>query len=189
MEKKSSLPFRIEPLEKKHDRSQFDCGTEVLNRYLKENARQEQQRRTAAVFVLIHEGEQRVLGYYTLSQCSVLLGDLPDKQRKKLPRYPQVPASLLGRIAVDRICRGQGYGEILLMNALERAWKASREVASFAMVVDVLDVQPDPLQFYLRYDFQPLPTQPRRLFLPLQTCDQLFEEESKTEAASTNRPT
>lgn len=61
------------------------------------------------------------------------------------------------------------------MNALERAWTASREAASFAMVVDVLDIQPDPLQFYLNYGFESFPNQPRRLFLPLQKVDGIFE--------------
>lgn len=172
MEKVASL--RIEPLNNSHDRSLFDCGVEALDRYLKELAKQELQRRTAAVFVLVREGKSSILGYYTLSQSSVLLADLPERRRKKLPRYPQVPTTLLGRLATDRSGRGKGYGELLLMDALKRAWQASQQVASFAMIVDVIEVLPDPLPFYLRYDFEPLPTQARRLFLPLQSCDSLF---------------
>ena len=42
------------------------------------------------------------------------------------------------------------------------------QVASSAVVVNVLQVEPDPLPFYLRYDFEPLPEQPRCLVLPLQ---------------------
>lgn len=174
MEKKSISPVRIEPLEKHHDRTGFDCGTEVLNRYLKERARQDQQSRAAVVFVLVEGNDPRILGYYTLSQSSLLLEELPDKLRKKLPRYPQVPTTLLGRLAVDQSCRGKRYGELLLLNALERAWTVSQQVASFAMIVDVLEVEPDPMPFYLRYEFQALPTQPRRLFFPLQVCAQLF---------------
>ena len=162
MEKKSTSPVRIEILQKHHDRTRFDCGTESLNQYLKQLAKQEQQRRTAAVFVLVREDAPQVLGYYTLSQSSVLLSELPASRHKKLPRYPQVPTTLLGRLAVDQSCRGMRYGELLLMNALERAWTASQQVASFAMIVDVLEVEPDPMLFYLRYDFEALPTQPRR---------------------------
>lgn len=167
--------LKIDPLQTSHDRSLFHCGVEVLDRYLKELAKQELQRRTAAVFVLVREGESRILGYYTLSQSSVLLSDLPERRRKKLPRYPQVPTTLLGRLAMDQSCRGKGYGELILMDALKRAWQASQQVASFAMIVDVLDVQPDPLLFYLRYDFEALPSEPRRLFLPFQNCDPLFK--------------
>jgi len=189
VENKSTSPLRIECLEKTHDRASFDCGNDGLNRYLKELASQELKRRTAAVFVLVHEGASRVLGYYTLSQSSVLLDDLPDRLRKRLPRYPQIPATLLGRLAVDQSCRGQGHGGLLLMNALERAWKASKEAASFAMVVDVLDIQPDPLAFYLHHEFQPLPTQPRRLFLPLQKCDELFVDNPAKEVEAAKEAT
>lgn len=169
-------PARIESFQKHHDRTPFDCGVEVLNRYLKQNARQELERRTAAVFVLVEADDPRILGYYTLSQSSVLLSDLPGDRHKKLPRYPQVPTTLLGRLAVDQSCKGKRYGEFLLMDALERAWRTSQQAASFALVVDVLEVEPDPLAFYLRYEFAPLPTQPRRLFLPLQSCDSLFAD-------------
>jgi len=171
---KASSPLRIEPLQNSHERSLFNCGVEALDRYLKELAKQELQRRTAAVFVLVREGEPSILGYYTLSQSSVFLADLPERRRKKLPRYPQVPTTLLGRLATDQGGRGKGYGELLLMDALKRAWQAAQQVASFAMIVDVIEVQPDPLSFYLRYDFEPLPTQPRRLFMPFQSCDSLF---------------
>lgn len=163
-----------EPLRPEHDRANFDCGVEAMNRYLKEVATQEMRRRTAAVFALTHSGSPNVLGYFTLSQSSVSLCDLPASLQKKLPRYPQVPATLLGRLAVDVSCRGKRYGELLLMNALERAWITSEQVASFAMLVDVLDVKPDPLDFYLRYDFEPLPEQPRRLLLPFQRYKDLF---------------
>ena len=66
MENKSTSPVRIEPLQKRHDRARFDCGIEVLNRYLKELAKQELERKTAAVFVLVSENEPQILGYYTL---------------------------------------------------------------------------------------------------------------------------
>ena len=190
MEKKSTSPVRIEALHKHHDKTGFDCVTESLNLYLKQLAKQEQQRRTAAVFVLVREDDPQVLGYYTLSQSSVLLSELPASRHKKLPRYPQVPTTLLGRLAVDQSCRGMRYGELLLMNALERAWTASQQVASFAMIVDVLEVEPDPMPFYLRYDFEALPTQPRRLFLPLQVCDQLFAQppEKKPEPKKISKP-
>lgn len=189
MENKSTSPVRIEPLQKRHDRARFDCGIEVLNRYLKELAKQELERRTAAVFVLVTEEAPQILGYYTLSQSSVLLADLPDSRRKKLPRYPQVPTTLLGRLAVDQSCKGKGYGELLLMDALKRAWSASQQVASFAVIVDVLEVEPDPLPFYLRYEFEPLPTQPRRLIIPLRTCDQLFANETDKKTEPSKKPT
>ena len=158
-----------------HDRSSFNSGVPSLDRYLRELAGQELRRRTAAVFVLVTPGNPQVLGYYSLSQSSLELTALPAKLRKKLPRYPLVPATLLGRLAVDQSQRGRGHGDFLLMDALYRTWSISPQIGSFAVVVDVLQLEPDPLAFYLRYGFQPLLEQPRRLFLTLNDYERALQ--------------
>ncbi len=153
-----------------------------MDLYLRTQALQDLRRRVSAVFVITPLGQRRVLGYYTLSALSLALGRLalgrlPLEARRKLPRYPEVPVTLLGRLAVDRSCRGAGIrlGEHLLVDALRRSLEASAQVASYAVVVDVVAGQPDPIGFYLRYGFQALPDHPRRLFLPIATIRRLFE--------------
>jgi predicted GNAT family N-acyltransferase len=91
---------------------------------------------------------------------------------KKLPKYPLVPATLLGRLAVDVRLRGKGAGEHLLMDALRRALEASREVASVAVVVDAKD--DSAVSFYRRYGFIGFADQPRRLFLPMAVIEKPF---------------
>jgi len=74
-----------------------DCE---FDEYLKERAGQDMRRRVAAVFVLVPEDEpERIAGFYTLSSASIVLGELPEGIVKKLPRYPMVPAVLIGRLA------------------------------------------------------------------------------------------
>jgi GNAT superfamily N-acetyltransferase len=146
-----------------------------LDRYLKEFAGQEIRRKTASVFVLCLLGSPRIWGFYSLSQTSIALSELPLAIRKKLPRYPKIPATLLGRLAVDRLCRGRGLGEQLLMDALYRSWKVSQQIAAYAVVIDVLELQPDPLAFYLNYGFKALPDSPRRVFFPLAECEKIFD--------------
>ena len=155
---------------------------EALDLYLRTQALQDLRRLVSAVFVITPLGQRRVLGYCTLSALSLALGRLalgrlPLEARRKLPRYPEVPVTLLGRLAVDRSCRGAGIrlGEHLLVDALRRSLEASAQVASYAVVVDVVAGQPDPIGFYLRYGFQALPDHPRRLFLPIATIRRLFE--------------
>jgi GNAT superfamily N-acetyltransferase len=119
------------------------------------------------------EGESHVvLGYYTLSALSIDVGAWPDHIARKLPKYPYVPATLLGRLAIDRRLRGRGAGEYLLMDALRRALAASREVASVAVVVDAKD--DGVTAFYRCYGFISFPDQPSRLFLPMAIVEQLF---------------
>jgi GNAT superfamily N-acetyltransferase len=163
---------RVEPLGKQHDRSAFSCGADALDRYLREQAGQDVRRRVAATFVLCEGKSHRVLGYYTLSALSVEVGAWPETVARKLPKYPRIPATLLGRLAVDRLVRGQGAGEHLLMDALRRALDASREVASMAVVVDAKD--DSAMRFYRRYGFISFADQEHRLFLPMAVVERLF---------------
>jgi ribosomal protein S18 acetylase RimI-like enzyme len=162
---------RVEPLSVKHDRAAFSCGVEALDRYLRKQAGQDISRRVAAAFVITPEGTT-IAGFCTLSAHLVILADLPENVAKKLPRYPNVPAILLGRLAVNENFRGQGIGELLLLDALQRALGNTREVASAVVVVDAKDERAR--GFYLRHDFIPLPTQPNRLFYPMKTIEKLL---------------
>ena len=161
--------YQIEPLKSHHDRTGFSCGVPALDTYLQRQAWQDLERKLAAVFVLTSDGK-RISGFYTLSAHSILAADLPEGHAKKLPRFP-LPVTLLGRMGVSQDLQGQRLGEFLLMHALERALIGSQQVASWAVVVDAKSGARD---FYLRYDFVPLPSQPDRLFLPMTTIEKLF---------------
>lgn len=162
---------RIEPLGDKHDRAAFSCGAEPLDRYLQKQAGQDVSKRVAAAFVITPDGTT-IAGFYTLSAHLVNLADLPGSVAKRLPRYPNVPATLLGRLAVSENFRSQGIGELLLLDALKRALGNTDEVASAVVVVDAKDESAR--RIYLRHDFMPLPTQPNRLFYPMKTIEILF---------------
>ncbi len=164
---------KIEPLGKKHDRAAFSCGKEKLDRYFREQASQDARRHIAAPFVAVHEeSETTVLGYYTLSTFAVELGSLPEATANRLPHYPLVPATLLGRLAVDQTHKGRGLGEFLLTDALHRAYEQSAQIASAAVVVEAMDDEAH--RFYRHFDFIALPERQDRLFLPMATIGKLF---------------
>ena len=166
----------VEPLTKDHDRTKFDCGVSSLDTYLQRQASQDQSRKVASVFVSCFEATLQVRGYYTLSSATISIDELSERQQKKLPRYPHVPATLIGRLAVDKQTKGQGLGSLLLLDALARAHRASDTVASFAVTVDVLEVEPDPLRFYEQYGFTKVKSHPRQLYLPMATIELLLRE-------------
>ncbi|WP_366849516.1 GNAT family N-acetyltransferase [Methylobacterium sp.] len=111
-----------------------------------------------------------VIGYYTLSNASVRPAELPPATVKRLPRYPTLPATLVGRLAVDARHRNQRYGRLLLLDALRRS--LGNEIASMAVLVDAKDEAAR--RFYLHHDFTPLQDQPNRLFLPMASIAALF---------------
>jgi GNAT superfamily N-acetyltransferase len=165
-------PPKIEPLGKKHDRVAFSCGDDALDTYLKKRASQEAKKRIATTFVIADRLTNTVIGFYTLSATSILLADLPDETARKLPKYPHVPATLLGRLAIDSRYQGKGYGELLIMDALRRSLQATAEVASYAVVVDAINESAR--SFYEQYGFCAFPDQKLRLFLTMKTIADLF---------------
>ena len=154
----------------RHDRSGFSCGVEALDRYLQSQAGQDARRRVAFPYVLIEPPSPNVLGFYTLSNTSLQAAELPATLVKKLPRYPVLPATLLGRLAVDGKGRGKGLGSELLLDALRRCLRS--ETASLAVVVDAKDDAA--ASFYERHDFMRLPEQPNRMFMPMAEIEKLF---------------
>ena len=166
------VPENVGPLEKAHDRKSFDCGNEELNRYLREQARQDAEKRVAAPFVLTQPNSSAVLGFNTLSASIIPVDELPPDLMKRLPRYGQLPVTLLGRLAVDRSVGGQGVGEFLLVDALRRSLEVAQQIAAMAVVVDAKDERAE--SFYRYFDFQPFQQTPLRLFLPMGQIAKLF---------------
>lgn len=171
-EPKETARLHIEPFGSAHDRAAFSCGVEALDNYLHKQAGQDVKKRVAVVFVLTRDGKT-VAGYYTLSQCSIELDAIPEDIARRLPKYPFVPATLIGRLAVSKEFRGRGLGESLLMDALKRCLSGSKQVASAAVIVDVKNDKA--AAFYRKYGFLELPKVPNRFFLPMATVEKLFE--------------
>jgi predicted GNAT family N-acyltransferase len=166
--------FKSEPLDRtKHNRAAFSCEHHALTEYIKQQASQDVKKNVAAVFVLTPDGVT-ISGYYTLSQYGVDAGDIPREllEQFKIPKYPRLPATLIGRLARHIDLKGQAFGEVLLMDALRKALEATRTVASVVVVVEAKDE--NAVKFYKRYGFLAMPDHPDRLFIPMATVRQLF---------------
>ncbi len=167
------MPYLVEQLSAaKHRRDEFACESPELTEFLRTRARKEMQARASACFVLVAEGDPgRIVGYYTLSQTAVVLGQLPEAVAKRLPRYPQLGATLIGRLARDLAWKGKDVGRLLLIDALRRCVRHSAEVGAVVVVTDPKDEKAR--TFYERHGFMPLDE--RRMFMPM---SELIEREA-----------
>jgi GNAT superfamily N-acetyltransferase len=163
--------FVIAPLAAAHDRQAFSCGAEPLDRYLQTQATQDVRRHIANCFVASPAESNVVAGYYTLSAASIPMTDLPEAQARKLPRYPVLPAALIGRLAVDRRWQGKQLGAALLFDAIARAIRA--DAAVFALVVDAKDEAV--ARFYRHHGFQAFSEKAARMFLPVATARRVVD--------------
>jgi GNAT superfamily N-acetyltransferase len=165
------MTYLTVPLSSSHKKEGFSCEKAPLDNYLHKQASQDIKRKLAACFILLGAANE-IKGYYTLSNDSIPAQHLPDEIKKKMPpAYRILPTTLLGRLAVDRNFKGQGFGRLLLLDALKRAYKISDTVGSMAVIIDPLDENAE--AFYDSFGFIKLPDS-GRMFLSMKTIAELF---------------
>lgn len=167
--------FRIERLNPvKHRREEFHCESAELTAFLRQRARKEMEALASACFVLVPVSDPgHIAGYYTLSQTSVTGARLPATLMRQLPRYPELGATLIGRLARDLAWKGHDTGRLLLLDALRRCVRQSEEVGAVVVVTDPKDTKAR--AFYERFGFRILDE--HRLFIPMR---ELVEREARS---------
>jgi GNAT superfamily N-acetyltransferase len=155
------MEFRTETLSPIHSVERFDCGEAALDDYLKKYALQNQAGGAARVYVVVLDTQ--VIGYYSLSAGSIEATAASPRLVKGLARNQPIPIVLLGRLAVDRTQQGRGLGTLLLRDAVLRFLQAAEIIGARALLIHAKSEKL--AQFYARYGFEPLPTNPMHVAL------------------------
>ncbi|MDZ7852770.1 MAG: hypothetical protein U5L98_09045 [Halomonas sp.] len=168
----------IEPLDpEKHDRTAFSCGVSKVDNFFRQTANRLAKANNLRTFVLVSSGGD-VMGFYSLNAHAVDYTDLPNRFARHRPGHGSIPAAYISMIGVDRKCQGSGHGGVLLADCLARIAHVAEDLGIAVAMLDVLDCG-DPRQvqrrqmLYQSYGFQPLPSNPLRMFMPLATIRQL----------------
>ena len=140
---------------------EFDCGVTALNKWLRQFALSDQRASDSVTYVL--EQGQQIVGFYTLAPHAIEPGATPSRLGTGLPRQRPISVILLARLGLDRSVQGVGLGGDLLRDALARCAAAADEIGGRAVLVHAKDDAA--AAFYRRYGFQPLPENPKHLYL------------------------
>jgi len=133
-----------------YNMSEFSCGVEHLDTFLKSDLEKLQSRSLLKGYLLVtSDPVPEVMGFYTLCGASFERGHLANRARKKIP-YSNMPAVLLGRLAIDKRIQGKGFGELLIVDAIHKVRATAGQIGIYAMFVDA---HPDAASFYTRMGF------------------------------------
>ena len=150
---------------RRHEREGFACGEPTLDAYLRQQAAQHHRDGISTTHVLVDDADPAcILGYYSLSAAQLLLTDLQEADRKRLPTYP-VPAIRMGRLAVSASEQGKGHGDYLLAHAVARSLGLREQLGVRVLLVDAL--HEDAARFYRAYGFREATANSHTLYLPL----------------------
>jgi ribosomal protein S18 acetylase RimI-like enzyme len=169
---------KLELLAKSHDRDGFDCGSEPLNLFLKQTARQHAERGISRTFVLVDEDAsdpKPIAGYFSLNLCQIKSESLLREDARKLPR--DVSGIRLGRLAVAKDYQRQGIGKILLAAAMGKFIEIFNMAGGIGLFVDATDQAAK--GYYEQFGFIPLPSNEFALFLPIKTIQEALASGSK----------
>lgn len=163
---------RIEPFDPdRHDRAAFACGVEAVDNFLKKTANKLARADNLRLYAMT-DPSGALIGFYALNAHAIDYAELPTKYARTRPGHGVIPAAYISMIGVDARHQGHGYGGDLLVDALTRIAQAADAIGIAVVILDVLD-DGDAEQvarrklLYESYGFQPLPSRPLRLFLPL----------------------
>jgi len=168
---------KIELLTKSHDRGGFDCGSEPLNLFLKQTARQHAERGISRTFVLVDEGASEpkpILGFFSLNLCQIKSESLSSAEARKLPR--DVSGVRLGRLAVAKGLQRQGLGKTLLVAAMEKFMEIFHTAGGIGLFVDAKGQEAR--HYYEQFGFVSLPSNELELFLPVKTIQEALAAHS-----------
>ena len=169
--------MKIELLAKSHDRDGFDCGSEALNLFLKQTARQHAERGISRTFVLVEENDadpKPILGFFSLNICQIKSEALAPSEEKKLPR--NASGVRLGRLAVARSRQRQGIGKVLLVAAMEKFIEIFNRAGGIGLFVDAKDQEAR--HYYEQFGFVSMPSNELELFLPVKTIRDALAQNS-----------
>jgi ribosomal protein S18 acetylase RimI-like enzyme len=162
---------KIELLAKTHDRDGFDCGSEPLNLFLKQTARQHAERGVSRTFVLVDEAAaapKPIVGFFSLNICQIKSESLTAQEAKKLPR--DVAGVRLGRLAVAKTHQRQSIGKTLLVAAMGKFIEIYHTAGGIGLFVDAKDQ--DAKRYYEQFGFVSLPSNELELFLSVKTIQE-----------------
>lgn len=166
--------YLIEPLGKEHNKASFSCGISELDKFLKEQASQQMRKKMSTTYVLTQNGEMEIMGYYSLAAYGINTKLLPQHITKRLPKYDQAPATLLGRLAVNNHYQGLGIGEYLLVSALQKSYDISQLQGSLCVIVEAINQ--NAVNFYKKYGFIQFDDNKNNLFITMKTISDLLSQ-------------
>jgi len=143
------------PLTAKHDTEDFWSGEETLDNWLRERALDNMAVSASRTYVICPPSSLQVIGFYAICMGQIFNQEVIGSMRRNMPR--QIPAVILGRLAIDKKWQGQGLGKELLQDAVQRSIRAVQEISARLLIVHAISANAE--AFYSHYGFTRLPTE------------------------------
>ena len=133
--------YHFENLTEDHDLSEFDCGDDDLNDFLKNDALKQQKAKLNVTKLILYEG--KIIGYVSLLTDTLVLKNIQDEkiqlniknQLEIKSKNKNISAVKIGRLALDKKYSGEGLGSHILRNILTNLKIISEKEIGFRFII------------------------------------------------------
>ena len=139
----------VRRLRSSDDRSDFRSGQVDVDRFFTRFAGQNQFRHHLGTTYVAVDGDERVVGFATVSASQIEVEDLPQGKAKRLPKYP-LPVLRLARLGIHEDFHGTGVGATLLRAVFVLAHQMARDYGCVGVLVDA---KSEATEDYKRFGF------------------------------------
>lgn len=143
--------YEIEKLSEKHDLKNFSCGMEDMDKFLQDDALNQQQKNLNVSYLVLYNKE--IIGFYSIFTDNIPYNKLNLKEENKYNTYPAVK---IGRLAVSKKYKGNKIGTLILDNICGEIKKFSKKLGiKFVLVDSYCSIR----KFYLKNYFNQIKLQ------------------------------
>lgn len=133
--------YHFENLTEDHDLSEFDCGDDDLNDFLKNDDLKQQKSRLNVTKLILYEG--KIIGYVSLLTDTLVLKNIQDEkiqlniknQLEIKSKNKNISAVKIGRLALDEKYSGEGLWSHILRNILTNLKIISEKEIGFRFII------------------------------------------------------
>lgn len=133
--------YHFENLTEDHDLSEFDCGDDDLNDFLKNDALKQQKSRLNVTKLILYD--RKIIGYVSLLTDTLVLKNIQDEkiqlniknQLEIKSKNKNISAVKIGRLALDKKYSGEGLGSHILRNILTNLKIISEKEIGFRFII------------------------------------------------------
>ena len=124
--------YYFETLSEEHDLSDFDCGDDDLNDFIKNDALAQQKEKLNVTKLATYNG--KIIGFTSLLADALILRNRRNQkiktdiknQLKINNKNKLLPAVKIGRLAIDKRYIGKGLGSEILLNIIDNIRKIAK---------------------------------------------------------------
>jgi GNAT superfamily N-acetyltransferase len=132
--------YKFETLSENHDLSEFECESDDLNDFLKNDSLKQQKEKLNLTKLIVCDG--RIIGFVSLLTDSMklkLLNDEIEKEKIKgklnISENNPIPSIKIGRFGIDKKYSNKGLGSQILRNILYNLRKIAENDVGLRFVV------------------------------------------------------